>query len=156
MKQKFFILTLIVSAYATVSTGCATIFKGSESSVYFLNGPTDLKIYDETGKQLYLERKEAKELYGFSDSFKDEMNSTRTTYYAYGYTFPDASKTYNLTLQSGSTTAKVILEPSMAMRWFWLDLFSGGIVVDAITGDWYELTEKDGEMNQVDVSKYLN
>jgi hypothetical protein len=155
MKQKSVLLVLLISMYAMLSTGCATIFKGSESSVYFLNGPTDLKIYDETGKQLSLEQKEAKELYGFSGSFKDENNSTRTTYYAYGYTFPDASKTYNLTLQSGSTTAKVTLEPSMAMRWFWLDLFSGGIIVDAITGDWHELAEKDGEMNQVNVSKYL-
>ncbi len=156
MKLKMFIAAGLL-VYAVFSTGCATIMKGSESDVFFVNGPNDLEVYDETGKQLALDYQEANELYSFSDSYGDEMNSTRTTYYAYGYTFPDATKTYNLTLKSSTMgETQVKLEPEMAMRWFWLDLFTGGIIVDAITGNWNELSEEDGEMNQVDVYKHFN
>jgi hypothetical protein len=111
-------------------------------------------VYSE-GERLSLQRKEAKELYGLSDSFKDEVGGTRTTYYAPAATFPKSNKEYQLELRSGSRTAQVTLEPRMAMRWFWLDLFTGGIIVDAITGNWNELSDKNGDMNVVDVSKYL-
>lgn len=140
---------------AVIFSGCATIFKGSGSNVYFIGGPEDLKIYDDKGERIHLERKEANELYSFSDSFKDEMGGTTTTYYAWGYKFSDATKDYTLTLVGGSKEVKVKLEPSMAMKWFWLDLFTGGIIVDAITGAWYELAEVNGEMNVVNVSKHF-
>lgn len=148
---KFFLLIIFI-----VFSGCATIFKGPQSNVYFLNGPDDLEIFNENGEKLYLEMKKADELYSFSDSFKDEIGNTKTTYYAYGYKFPDGSKKYNLLLKSKSSgDAEVKLEPKMAMRWFWLDLFIGGWIVDMITGNWNELAPVGGEINQVDVSKYL-
>jgi hypothetical protein len=153
MKSMVVVLAAIVVGSVSFG-GCATIFKGSESSVYFLNGPDDLQVYSE-GERLSLERKEAKELYGFSDSFRDEVGETRTTYYAPGIMFPKSNREYQLELRSGSRRAQVTLEPRMAMRWFWLDLFTGGIIVDAITGDWNELSDKNGDMNIVDVSKYL-
>ncbi|MBI2427544.1 MAG: hypothetical protein HYV29_01860 [Ignavibacteriales bacterium] len=155
MKQKFFILAIAVTAYAMVSTGCATIMKGSEGNVLLRNAPGDLQVLN-GNESLSISRMEDTEAYGFGESFKDEMNSTSTTYYAYGITLPNTSESYTLTLKSGDKSGTVVLKPNMAMRWFWLDLFIGGWLVDGITGNWNELAPDEGELKQIDVSKYLN
>jgi hypothetical protein len=155
MKQNSVLFVLLIAVGTLCSTGCATIMKGSEGNVLLRNAPGDLQVLNGS-ESLSISRMEDTEAYGFSESFKDEMNSTQTTYYAYGITLPNTSQSYTLTLKSGGKSGTVVLKPSMAMRWFWLDLFIGGWLVDGITGNWNELAPEDGEMKQIDVSKYLD
>jgi hypothetical protein len=56
-------------------------------------------------------------------------------------------------MESDGKEAKVLLQPRMAWRWFWLDLFVGGWVVDGITGNWNKLAPVVGEVKQVDMLK---
>ncbi len=155
MKQRSVLLVLLISVCAILSIDCATIMKGSEGNVLLRNAPGDLRV-ENGSESLSISRMEDTEAYGFSESFKDEMNSTQTTYYAYGITLPNTSESYTLTLKSGEKSATVVLKPSMAMRWFWIDLFIGGWIVDGITGNWHELGPEGGNLKEIDVSKYLN
>lgn len=142
-----------ISLISIFFSGCATMLKGSKSNVYFLNAPGDLEVWSE-GKQLSVDRMEAKELYSFGDAFSDEVGGTQTTHYAPGVTLSNV-KSQEITLKSGSQEAKVTLKPRLSMNWFWLDLFVWGWVVDGYTGAWNELAPVGGKKNRVDVKEHL-
>lgn len=139
------------------SYGCATIVKGSAGDVYLRNAPKDIQVY-EGETPLNLNFIEDTQSYGFGDSFKDEMNNTSTTYYAYAVTLNPSSEAHTLTLKSGGKTATVELKPRMKSLWLVLNLFLTGpvgIIVDASNGNWDELAPEGGDMKEIDVSKYL-
>ncbi|GAB1429380.1 hypothetical protein MASR2M18_02120 [Ignavibacteria bacterium] len=138
---------------AILISGCATLVKGDKSNVYLMNAPRGIRVYDGS-QEIPVSLMEAPELYSFGDSFSDEMNSTRTQHYAPGFTLK-CNETYALTLISGGKQSDVVLRPSMAMKWFWLDLFVGGWIIDGVTGNWNELAPEGGEKNVIDVSHYI-
>ncbi len=142
-------------SYTLFAAGCATMIKGTQSNVYLLNAPEDIRVFNGS-EPIRVTLMEAHELYSFGDSFKDEMNHTKTTHYAPGFTL-NCNQTYHLTLKSGHIEGMVTLEPRMAMRWFWLDLFGlvAAIAVDWRTGAWNELGPDDGDINAIDVSRYI-
>lgn len=142
--------------YSLVATGCATIMKGDKSNVYLMNAPADIKVY-ENEQLIPMKRMDAHELYSLSDSFNDEANSTRTSYSAWGVTL-NCTKPHTLKLVTSSKSGTVQLEPTMAMKWFWVNLLFAGVpgwVTDGVTDNWNELAPVGGEKNLIDVSKYL-
>ncbi len=152
MKQKI-VFAVAIAVYSFVAAGCATIFKGNKSEVYFIYAPKDLLVY-KGDTRLQLSQMENKEEYSFGDSYRDEMSSTKTTYYSPGIILSPVTENHTITLKSGGKTATVKLVPQMRMHWLWLNLFVGGFIVDLITGHWNDLGP-EGSPRVVDVSKYL-
>ncbi len=156
MKIKTLAVLAGLVVYLLVATGCATIMKGDKSNVYLVNAPSGIKVY-ENDQLIPINRMDAHELYSLSDAFSDEANSTSTSYSAWGMTL-NCTKPHTLKLVANSTTGTVILEPTMAMKWFWVNLLFAGVpgwVTDGVTGNWNELAPVGGEKNLIDVSKYL-
>ncbi len=157
-KYLLFLFPLLLLAVSVPS--CATIMKGGTGDLYMVGAPDDL-VVEEDGELRLLERLENKGEYSFGDAFKDEMNSTKTTYYSWGIKLQNPGKERTLTLRSISTgkTKEVKIETRFRMLWFWTNLFTtGGIgmLVDELTGNWYEFAGEGDDMFYLNVAKHLN
>lgn len=154
---KNLVVVICLIGLSSAMWGCATIVKGSAGDVYLRNAPKDIQVY-EGDSQLDLNFIEDTQSYGMGDAFKDEMDKTSTTYYAYAVTLNPSSTSHTLTLKSGGKEATVELKPHMRSLWLVLNIFLTGpigIVVDATNGNWDELAPEGGDIKEIDVSKYL-
>jgi hypothetical protein len=114
-------MATIVSLIAiiTLSTGCASILKGSKSSVDVHSNPPGAEIYINGARV-------------GTAPLQLEMAS---------------DKSYKLEVRkAGHMTRTYILESEVGVGWVILDVFAGGliaVVVDAATGDWHTLSPSE-------------
>jgi len=99
-------------------SGCATIFKGASSEVFFYSEPAGAEVYvngfrmGQTPVELKLESK----------------------------------KTYNIEFKKeGYETQTYVISNHVGVGWVVLDVIFGliPVVVDAVTGSWYELDQSN-------------
>ena len=109
-------------------TSCATIFKGTTDSIKFGSNPA--------GAEVYIDGK----LMG-KTPINFELTSKKT--YVIDFKFEGQTKTINLTNKIG-------------IQWIILDVLGGliPVVVDAVTGDWYQLKPKDVNVDFVSPGRF--
>lgn len=154
------ILTLI-SAFGLLllSSSCATIIKNGKGDLYLKNAPEDLVVFED-GEMLPIELMENTQAYTFKGQLRDDLGGKITTYYSYGVTLSNPSKERELVLKSDTSGEQktVKIETRFRTLWFLVDLFTTGgigIVVDAVTGDWYEFAGDGDDLKYLDVKKHL-
>ena len=109
-------------------TSCATIFKGTTDPIKFGSNPA--------GAEVYIDGK----LMG-KTPINFELTSKKT--YVIDFKFEGQTKTINLTNKIG-------------IQWIILDVLGGliPVVVDAVTGDWYQLKPKDVNVDFISPGRF--
>ena len=109
-------------------TSCATIFKGTKSPVKFGSNPA--------GAEVYIDGK----LMG-----KTPINFE-----------PTSKRTYLIDFKFEGQTKTMKLNNKIGIQWIVLDVLGGliPVVVDAVTGDWYQLKPKDVNVDFVSPGRF--
>lgn len=143
--------------------GCASVFKGNQSTVALRGSPPGLEVY-ENGKRLQTSQEVDTEAYTLLDSLKDVNCREKyygckdTVHYSNSIVLDDVVGTPNrtLTIKADGRQAIVPLESRVAL-WPWLaaDIFIWGWPFDWYTGYWKEYYSEDGR-KVVDVPRALS
>lgn len=114
-----------VAVLALASSACATIVRGSRADITFVNAPGDLKAFDEEGQALPLEKQDDGKVSG-----------------QLGY------KTRELTLTSGSASAKVELDTRVSVGYVVVDflLYMFPMLIDWGTSKWTNFADVDAKV----------
>jgi hypothetical protein len=121
LMKNIIVFSVVLSLSSTIFSGCATIFKGGDSTVKLIGASDDVQVETKDGVKIPV-----------SKDGSDKVIK-----------LPSKNE-YVLTIKYNGKEQKISLSPSVGAGWVILDLLLGGliaIVIDAATGHWNGLPD---------------
>jgi hypothetical protein len=149
MKSKF---VVIISAFILITLeGCATVFKGYEDDVTLYNASRGLRVFTKDSVEIPLQTT----IFNEHRELKEVQSNGIVHYYDTLVVVGEINKVnlrsntdHLLILKYQDKEKRVHIYPKISTSWFILDLFTGGFLVDAYTGNWNSFDDVDASFSK--------